>query len=502
MTKIKGVMMSSEAIEPAGFVSQFKLDSTQSKIVDFIDVDSNDNIYLGSSMYAYVDGVNTPGQTFAKVDSDPTSENFGLLSNIKMHKVTTWYGSMQQAFCVSGSNIHSAHVNWQYPNGQASANQRNYSTHFKTDLDFNNLSTLNSWHLNATSAWGPSSQSFSKIVADSSGGAYLGAIVNQGTTWGQRGTGVVKVNSSGSQQWKRFVIGTSDGTYKVRNLQSIDVNSNDYSAWGSWAEGSGTGVNDSSVIGLFNSSGTQQFLKLLTKGNRLQVRGVHVDSSQNVYIAATGSVNYEYIRPVIIKLNSSGVHQWTRKLSVTLPTSTTSAGWQAHIYAHNIAVHGSDIYCYCTYTESDPRNNIYSLDNRIGILKLDTSGNFGYYREITDNRTDNRDFLAQGNNSTQQQFITDSQGNLILGFNDFRSSAWINYLMKIPQSKAQSGGFTGTYHGYIEVNALSGSLISETTSVSDWPVASTTSLYALNGSAASLSTGSVATTTNNTSYLY
>lgn len=495
MSKIKGVMMASEAIEPSGFISQYQFDGN-AYLADSLAVDSNDDIYIHTSGTGTVGGTNESGQLFAKIDGDPTSANLGLVTDYKMIKMTPGNGSVND-FCISGNYIHAGQLN--YVNTAAST--RNYVTHFRTDLNFNNLTTYNSYSFRELSTWGTSNSTFAKLKPDYSNGVYLGVMLDQGSTWDVIGSGVIKVNSSGNQQWKKFIVGTSDGQYRARNLSDISTNANGYSAWTISADGNGTGSNDCGIISLFDSSGNQQWVRFLKNGNYFHIRGVHIDNSQNIYIAADNGPNsgYGYQRPVIVKMNSSGTVQWVKKLNLTLPSSTTSAGWVAHVYSKNIAVHGNDIYVSIRYAESDPRNNIWSLDNRCGLMKLDTSGNFGWYREITHASTDTSVVLP--NQTYDNSIACDSQGNLLFGFRN-QNGGSKNIVMKIPQSKAQSGAFTGTYFGEIQINALTASFVNNPITNDFWPVSSTSSPYVLTGSNASLNTVSPTITTQSTSYLY
>jgi hypothetical protein len=498
MTKIKGLMMSSEAIEPAGFISEYKHDGSSGDFTDNVRVDNNDDIYLYQGGYANISGVSSGGQLLAKVEPDPEHVDFGLITNIKLIKMTSASNNSTQTMTVSSNYVHGAQLN--FINAGSATGTRNYVTHFRTDKNFNSVTPLNSYNFSTLASWGTTNAAISSMQPDTSDGIYAGFSFNQGSTYNLKGCGILKVNSSSSQQWKRFITGSSDNTYRARFLSDMHANANGYSALAVQAEGSATGANDVGVIGLFNSSGTQQWVKMLKNGQYWTIRGVHVDSSQNVYICGDNGPNsgYGYKRPVVVKLNSSGVLQWCKKLSITLPSSTTSAGWAANMYTKNIVVDGDDIYISTRYNESDPRNNVYSLDYRAGIMKLDTSGNFGYYHEITSASTDTG--MSTANQSYMKNIGVDSQGNVILGF---RGPSNAKYLMKIPQSKAQSGAFTGTYLGDVEINALSnGSLPTNPVTVTDWVPGSTTSPFVLTGSNASLTNPNVTLTTNNTSYLY
>jgi hypothetical protein len=499
MTKIKGLMMSSEALEPAGFISEYQHNGTSGIFSDTVQVDNNDDIYLYSTAMTNISGVNSPGNILAKVEADPEHADFGLVTDFKLVKMTSGGTSATNSFAVTSNYVHSALLN--YVNTGSATGTRNYVTHFRTDKNFNSPTPLNSYNFNALASWGATNSSIISMVPDTSDGIYAGFQFNQNSSnHSQRGVGILKLNVNSSQQWKRFITGSSDNTYQAYIFADMHANANGYSALAAEGGGGATGVNDVGVVGLFNSSGGQQWVKMLKNGEYWTVRGVHVDSNQNVYICADNGPNtgYGYKRPVIVKLNSSGVLQWCKKLSITLPSSTTSAGWAANIFSKNIAVHGDDIYISIRYEESDPRNNVYSLDYRCGIMKLDTSGNFGYYHEITSAANDTG--ISVENKSWHKNIDVDSQGNVIMGF---RGPSNKSYLMKIPQSKAQSGAFTGTYLGDVKISALSnGSLPTNPITITDWVPGSTTSPFVLTSSNASLTNPNATTTTNNTSYLY
>lgn len=482
MTAFKNMMMSSEALEPAGFISEYVVDSSV-YINDHLSLDSNDNIYVHQSNTVSISGTSYSGQIFAKIEGDETNANFGLITNIKMIKMSSTNNASVQGFCISGSNLHGSQLN--YVN--TSANTRNYATHFKTDLNFSNISTLNSWNTQQLSSWSPANTSIAHMAPDGSGGVYLGVFFTQGNTWDYRGFGVIKVNSSGTYQWKRFLNGTSSSSLRARTLDAFNANtSTGYWAMGGYADGSGQSFNDAGVIGLFNSSGTEQWIKYLSNGNYFRTRGAYVDGSQNVYLCGDNAVQYEGRNVVVTKLNSSGTHQWTKRLNLD----------SNHNYAHNITVHGDDIYVAVKWTENNP--NTYYPDYKSGILKLDTSGNFDYYREITNSSSG--DNVVFANQSRDKQLQTDSQGNLIVCFRDSTNGAK-NYVMKIPQTRAQSGSFTGTFFNSIQINSVSASFTSITPTIANWH-SSTTSPYTLTGSNASLTTVTPNASTNTTSYFY
>lgn len=474
--------MATESLGPEGFISQYAL-SNSAPMLDFLDLDSNDNIYLHATGTPVISGNAENGQVFSKVETDPTNANFGLLKDLKLIKlnVTGGYGS-RNGFCVSGSYIHGGQLNYQNNNAYA----RNYCTNFRTDLNFSNITTLNSWNCNETYQYYASNQSFPFIAGDGSGGAYLVVYYDQGNTYDVIGQGVIKVNSSGTQQWKRFINGLNNGTLRARTILGFHANSSNYWSMCGRADGSAVSGNDGGYVGLFNSSGTQQWLKLITNGNYYIINGTYVDSSQNVYIVAQNIVSSGGYNTTVSKFNSSGTHQWSRTLSLD----------SDHQYPYGITVHGSDVWVAIQWTENPSSFPAIVVKDKLGILKLDTSGNYDWYREIKNSVEDYMYYPTPFTNPIR----TDSQGNLLVRFTD-TSSARKDYLMKIPNSKAVSGAFTGSYfNSAISISSRSGSFSSFTPSVSNWH-SSTTSPYTLTGSNASLTSLTPTAGTNTTTYL-
>jgi len=238
---------------------------------------------------------------------------------------------------------------------------------------------------------------------------------------------LVKYNSSGTVQWaKTITAGTgymnndiTRGT--IFSAVAVDSGGNVYAAGyqynnGNYDYGSGniTGTVSSGpnpVLVKYNSSGTTQWAKTLTKGsggdlvpntNPRQRLGaifyaVAVDSGGNVYAAGyqAGSNDYNYgsgdVRgtssngnPVLVKYNSSGTDQWaktitngSRTLSVeTIPSfSAVAVDSGGNVYATGI--HSKSNYNYGS-------GNIAGIcENNPVLVKYNSSGSTQWTKTIT-----------------------------------------------------------------------------------------------------------------------
>ena len=194
-------------------------------------------------------------------------------------------------------------------------------------------------------------------------GEYLG-----GTTPANNLTiDVTNVSLSGSVTNVTFS-GTAQTT---KRKLTIDTNVNEvyFNDEGSWSVVHELG-GEAFVIRVAQSDGEVDWSLVLSAGGQYDTErylSVAVDSNDNVYAAgemvarnnAAGADLNSYWCAVVSKLNSSGVHQWTKALNTSLDDS----------YAKCVAVRGS------TLAVSHNNNG-----NQAIVTKLDTSGNIKWQR--------------------------------------------------------------------------------------------------------------------------
>ena len=149
---------------------------------------------------------------------------------------------------------------------------------------------------------GASTQIAYEVAVDSSDNVYIGGYT---TISGYQYFLLAKYNSSGTLQWNKK-IGGSNTTDQGR---SVTVDSSDNVYIGGVTTGGGVGVYDSYLV-KYNSSGTYQWQKALgTSGTQINIQGMTSDSSDNVYIMGSYSNSYFFA-----KYDSSGNLDWQRSL--------------------------------------------------------------------------------------------------------------------------------------------------------------------------------------------
>lgn len=112
---------------------------------------------------------------------------------------------------------------------------------------------------------------------------------------------VSKFNSSGVLQWMDTTAGPCNGCDGPDAI-AVDAQNNIYQT------GS---VNSSIVTYKYNSAGVQQWVKTYNLGLQNSASSIGVDSSGNVYIGGTSTVNPDAGNYLVIKYNNSGTQQWT-----------------------------------------------------------------------------------------------------------------------------------------------------------------------------------------------
>ena len=188
---------------------------------------------------------------------------------------------------------------------------------------------------------------FTASAIDSSGNVYL---VGYTTTEGQgnRETVVSKYNSSGVQQWQRL-LGDSNPNYAYAVV--LDSSGDVYV--------SGIGDSSDGLIFKYNSSGTLQWQKDIPY---MQNAFIAMDSSNNIYVAGTyytgGGSDRNWL---IMKLNNSGSLTWAREMTGSSDDLVTGIAVDS---SGNVFVSG------------------YNFSNQAGIVKYNTSGTFQWHRKL------------------------------------------------------------------------------------------------------------------------
>ena len=168
---------------------------------------------------------------------------------------------------------------------------------------------------------------------------------------------IIKLNSSGVVQWQRNTGSNSNWT-----TATFDSSDNIYLT-GQW--------NNDCIVTKLNSSGVEQWSQRLYYTSRWHLgRGIGLDSSGNVYVCGNyrptsgGNPNGMFI----VKYNSSGTYQWSRKIS-----SASNEDW-----ADGLAVAADKIYI----GGSAGATGSYTPGF---MAQYDTSGNIQWQRTFTRN---------------------------------------------------------------------------------------------------------------------
>ena len=161
------------------------------------------------------------------------------------------------------------------------------------------------------------------VATDSSGNIYVTGTtyweLDGNTSAGKADLFVVKYNSSGTKQWTK-----QNGTDRYDEARGVatDSSGNVYVVGGTKGNLNGisnSGRTDAFVI-KFNSSGTKQWTKKLGTWQNDLANGVATDSSGNIYVTGgtygglDGNTNAGNSDLFVVKYNSSGTKQWTKQL--------------------------------------------------------------------------------------------------------------------------------------------------------------------------------------------
>jgi len=237
------------------------------------------------------------------------------------------------------------------------------------------------------------------VVTDSSGNVY----VTGGTKGGLDGNSnkdnadlfVVKYNSSGTKQWTKQY-----GTDRYDEARGVatDSSGNVYVVGGTKGNLNGisnSGRTDAFVI-KFNSSGTKQWTKKLGTWQNDLANGVATDSSGNFYVTGftyqhlDGNTSAGNADLFVVKYNSSGKKQWTKQL-----------GTSKHDRARGVATDSSGNVYVTGDTYGGLDGNTSAGSNDLFVVKYNSSGTKQWTKQLGTSSTD----LANG-------VVTDSSGNI------------------------------------------------------------------------------------------
>lgn len=275
---------------------------------------------------------------------------------------------------------------------------------------------------------------------------------------GSNGFGYVgKFDASGSLTWAKDFIGVWTNVY----AQSVKTDSSNNIYISGVAYTGTTNTFDAFVIKL-NSSGTVQWQRYLGSVNTESFQGVAVDGSGNVYasgITSGGPVN----TALVVKYNSSGVLQWQKELTyvtsvlgskMALDSSGNLywAGWAGVCVLIKFDPSGNVLWqkagsltnTQWTDIHIDSLDNIYMYGAQTGfiaIAKYNTSGNVVYRRQIS--------------GSSPGGIFAKGSDIYILGYVYSGTSGL--YLYKLPSDGSKTGvynigGNTVVYTGYNDVD--------------------------------------------------
>lgn len=363
---------------------------------------------------------------------------------------------------VSGKYIEDYFSTYLYTGDGASRNINN-------DIALSNTSSWSTYRLPT----GTSNNLFKSVATDSSGNFYAAgtATTSSGTLY----IIVAKYGSSGSLEWQRSILDTSSRL----GLVAVDSSGNVY------VVGETISPTIYCSIVKYNSSGVLQWQRKLSSSTSLFTRGVYVDSSSNLYIAA-----YDTTYSYAIKYNSSGALQWQRRFRVsTTPAysygiSTDSSGnvylagennsdFTLNKYDASGAIQWQRNSLFIDTAKAvavDSSNNIYVLGEQgayLALVKYNTSGVIQWSSRLTS---------GTSTGLAANSIATDSSGNIYIAGNmqlnsinscivaKYNSSGTIQWQRKLADVYAAGNGISVNSSGdlfvAIQSNYGPGSLLS------------------------------------------
>ncbi len=239
------------------------------------------------------------------------------------------------------------------------------------------------------------------ITIDSSGNVYVTGMTFGGLDWntsaGANDLFVVKYNSSGTKQWTEQ-LGSASSDFA--NGVATDSSGNVYVAGVTYGglDGNSNQDNADLFVVKYNSSGTKQWTKQYGTGEYDEARGVATDSSGNVYVVGgtkgnlNGISNSGRTDAFVIKFNSSGTKQWTKKLGT----------WQNDL-ANGVATDSSGNVYVAGGTYGGLDNNTNAGNSDLFVVKYNSSGTKQWTKQ-----------LGTSSNDYAYGVATDSSGNVYL----------------------------------------------------------------------------------------
>lgn len=236
---------------------------------------------------------------------------------------------------------------------------------------------------------------------------------------------VLNLNTDGTVNWNRYH--PSSNTNGSTGL-AVDSSGNIYYA--------GNGVS-TAYVAKFTPSGSTTWKKTFTSAGGLAAQAIAVDASGNVAVAGW-DFTAGYARGMLVYLNSSGVFQWGRTLSLG-PTDS--------IYAYDVAFDAAgDVYI-CGQVD---------VTNDYPFLAKYSAGGVRQYT---------RTFYQSLANASQYfwRVQAESDGNLYIS-TDLREDGFsgIGGVLKVPAD----GSLTGTYgtYSYLALGGLTSNTVTYTVS--------------------------------------
>ena len=256
------------------------------------------------------------------------------------------------------------------------------------------------------------------ITIDSSGNVYVTGVTFGGLDWntsaGANDLFVVKYNSSGTKEWTEQ-LGSASSDYA--NGVATDSSGNVYVAGVTYGglDGNSKGNSDLFVV-KYNSSGTKQWTKQYGTDRYDEARGVATDSSGNVYVVGgtkgnlNGISNSGRTDAFVIKFNSSGTKQWTKKLGT----------WQNDL-ANGVATDSSGNFYVTGFTYQHLDGNTSAGNADLFVVKYNSSGKKQWTKQLGTSKHDRARGVAT--DSSGNVYVTGDtygglDGNTSAGYND------------------------------------------------------------------------------------
>ena len=148
------------------------------------------------------------------------------------------------------------------------------------------------------------------LAVDSSGNVYVTVTRFDDLAATNLNVYVIKYNSSGTIQWTTLI--QSATTLGLTAGIALDSSGNPYVAWG---------VPNQTYLTKLNTSGIHQWTRNLTTSG---LQGIAIDSSDNIYVGGTNTA-----KAFIAKYNSSGTIQWQRTITATLSGTGKNVSFNA-----------------------------------------------------------------------------------------------------------------------------------------------------------------------------